>query len=107
MTQRLQVDNRIAVCVSAVFCTESKLVSVVKIGGKSERMRKWLSGVFHNQEWERFESILCLVFGERTMRAQISPKKAVAFQTMISPADATAEQGEWFMYNFFHSVTNI
>ncbi|KAJ7660543.1 hypothetical protein B0H17DRAFT_1144974 [Mycena rosella] len=55
-TQRLHVDDRIATCVSALFCSESKLVVPVKIGGKSERMRKGLSGIFHNQEWERFHA---------------------------------------------------
>ncbi|KAJ7617676.1 hypothetical protein DFH06DRAFT_1145102 [Mycena polygramma] len=84
-TYRLHVDDRIATCVSALFCSESKIVAPVKIGGKSERMRKWISGVFHNQEWERFESLMCLVFGEPLLRAQISTKNAVSFQTMISP----------------------
>lgn len=92
-TQRLHVDNRIAVCVSALFCAESKIVTPTKIGGKSERMRKWLSGIFHNQEWERFQSLMCLVFGEHLLRAQISPKKALSFQTMISPVDATTDKG--------------
>ncbi|KAJ7720721.1 hypothetical protein B0H16DRAFT_1699910 [Mycena metata] len=89
-TQRLQVGNRIAVCVSALFCSESVLVEPAKIGPKSERMRKWVSGVFHNQEWERFESVMCLVFGEDLMYSQISPKKAVSFQTMLSPENAGA-----------------
>ncbi|KAJ7018903.1 hypothetical protein C8F04DRAFT_1189381 [Mycena alexandri] len=91
-TQCLQIDGRVAVCVSALFCTESKLVSPAKIGGKVERMRKWISGIFHNQEWERFESLICLVFGERVLRAQLTPKKALSFQPMISPADNGTEQ---------------
>ncbi|KAJ7079857.1 hypothetical protein C8R44DRAFT_754553 [Mycena epipterygia] len=76
-TQRLMLDKRVAVSVP------------VKLGPKSERMRKWLSGVFHNQDWERFEALMCLVFGEELMYAQLSKKKAIAFQTMISPADAS------------------
>ncbi|KAJ7637962.1 hypothetical protein DFH06DRAFT_1335610 [Mycena polygramma] len=91
-TQRLHVDGRVAVCVSALFCTESKLVSPAKIGGKSERMRKWVSGIFHNQEWERFESLICFVFGEQVLRAQLSSKKALSFQTMISPDNGGTEQ---------------
>ncbi|KAJ7629627.1 hypothetical protein B0H17DRAFT_1218103, partial [Mycena rosella] len=67
-THRLHVNDRIATCVSALFCSESKLVAPAKIGGKSERMRKWLA-----------------VFGERLLRAQISTKHTVSFQTMISP----------------------
>ncbi|KAJ7708002.1 hypothetical protein B0H16DRAFT_1746370 [Mycena metata] len=87
-TQRLLYDGQIAVCLSAVFCTDSVVVSAGKIGGKSERMRKWLSGIFHNQDWERFESLMCLVFGQDVMYAQISNKKAISFQTMISPEGA-------------------
>ncbi|KAJ7683322.1 hypothetical protein B0H17DRAFT_1227827 [Mycena rosella] len=83
--QRLHVDDRIATCVSSLFCSESKLVSPTKIGGKSEHMRKWISGIFHNQEWERFESLMCLVFGQKLLCAQISTKHALSFQTMISP----------------------
>ncbi|KAJ7108105.1 hypothetical protein C8R44DRAFT_938024 [Mycena epipterygia] len=76
-TQRLMLDKRVAVSVP------------VKLGPKSERMRKWLSGVFHNQDWEHFEALMCLVFGEELMYAQLSKKKVIAFQTMISPADAS------------------
>ncbi|KAJ7270155.1 hypothetical protein B0H12DRAFT_1178325 [Mycena haematopus] len=45
-------------------------------------MRKWISGVFHDQDWERFEAILCLVFHETTMFSQITDK-AISFQTML------------------------
>ncbi|KAJ7441881.1 hypothetical protein FB451DRAFT_1190858 [Mycena latifolia] len=84
-SHRLAVDNRLATCVSAVFCAESVVVTAGKIGPKSERMRKWVSGIFHNQDWERFESLMCLVFGEDVMYGQINSKKAISFQTMISP----------------------
>ncbi|KAJ7153850.1 hypothetical protein C8R46DRAFT_897499 [Mycena filopes] len=47
-------------------------------------MRKWPSGVLHDQEWERFESSVCLQFHEQTMYSQITDK-ALSFQTMISP----------------------
>ncbi|KAJ6457541.1 hypothetical protein C8R47DRAFT_1227355 [Mycena vitilis] len=91
-TQRLMVDGRVAMCVSPVFCTESFVVEARKIGANSERTRKWLSGIFHNQEWERFESLICLVFGEPILYAQLTPKKSMSFQTMMSPANATAAQ---------------
>ncbi|KAJ7764350.1 hypothetical protein B0H16DRAFT_1799868 [Mycena metata] len=91
-TQRLLYDGKIAVCLSAVFCTESVVVTANKIGGKSERMRKWISGIFHNQDWERFESLMCLVFGQDVLYAQISNKKAIAFQTMISPEGVSTSQ---------------
>jgi hypothetical protein len=92
--QRLLYNGRIAVCVSAVFCTESVVVSATKISSKTERTRKWISGIFHNQEWERFEGVMCLVFGEEVLYAQISPKKAIAFQSVISPDLASGTKGE-------------
>ncbi|KAJ7024534.1 hypothetical protein C8F04DRAFT_1270228 [Mycena alexandri] len=91
-THRLMSGSKIAVCVSAIFCSESVVTEAVKIGPKSERMRKWVSGIFHNQEWERFEAIMCLVFGEDVMYSQITPKKAIAFQTMISPDVASSSK---------------
>ncbi|KAJ7715113.1 hypothetical protein B0H16DRAFT_1742202 [Mycena metata] len=87
-TQRLLVDGQIAICLSAIFCTDSMVVSAGKIGARSERFRKWISGIFHNQDWERFESVVCLVFGEDSMYTQINNNKAVSFLSMISPVDA-------------------
>ncbi|KAJ7765355.1 hypothetical protein B0H16DRAFT_1717900 [Mycena metata] len=92
-TQRLMFDNKIAVCVSAVFCTDSVVVTAGKIGGKSERLRKWVSGIFHNQDWERFESLMCLVFGRDLLYAQINSKKAISFQSMISPESVSGSKG--------------
>ncbi|KAJ7016187.1 hypothetical protein C8F04DRAFT_1349179 [Mycena alexandri] len=87
-TQRLLVDGKIAIGLSAVFCMESMVVSAGKIGAKTDRTKKWIAGIFHNQDWERFESVVCLMFGEDLMYAQINNKKAVSFQSMISPSEA-------------------
>ncbi|KAJ7937860.1 hypothetical protein B0H13DRAFT_2302332 [Mycena leptocephala] len=65
-------------------CTESHVVAPMRIGIKSERQRKWISGVFHDQEWERWEAIVCLVSHEKIMYSQITDK-AISFQTMLSP----------------------
>ncbi|KAJ7028866.1 hypothetical protein C8F04DRAFT_963544 [Mycena alexandri] len=93
-------DNKIAVCVSAVFCTESVVVTAAKIGGKSERLRKWVSGIFHNQEWERFEALMCLVFGRDILYAQINGKKAISFQSMISPENSSGSKGECLPHHY-------
>ncbi|KAJ7152415.1 hypothetical protein C8R46DRAFT_1228748 [Mycena filopes] len=82
--------DRIAVCVSAVCSAESHLTTPMRIGAKSDRERKWFSGVFHDQDWERFESLTSLVFGEPIMYGQMQDK-AISFQTMISP-DLTRSQ---------------
>jgi hypothetical protein len=92
-THRLYVGDRIAVCVSAMACTESHVVAPMRIGVKSERQRKWISGVFHDQEWERWEAIVCLVFHEKIMYSQISDK-AISFQTMLSPDVRNASNGQ-------------
>ncbi|KAJ7758176.1 hypothetical protein DFH07DRAFT_940365 [Mycena maculata] len=78
-TMRLHFDERIA-------------ISPRKIGVKSERQRKWISGVLHDQDWERLESIVCLVFRETVMYGQINDK-ALSFQTMISPDPSKAQEG--------------
>lgn len=89
-TNRLHVGDRVAVCVSALCCTESFISAPKRIGGKSERQRKWISGVFHDQDWERFEALMCLLFAEKVMYAQITDK-AISLQTMISPDLGRAE----------------
>ncbi|KAJ7611888.1 hypothetical protein DFH06DRAFT_1345280 [Mycena polygramma] len=89
-THRLYVGDRIAICVSAVCCMESYLVAPKRVGARSERMRKWFNAVFHDQDWERWEAILCLVFHEHVMYGQIVDK-AVSFQTMISPDPRNAQ----------------
>ncbi|KAJ7027192.1 hypothetical protein C8F04DRAFT_1189855 [Mycena alexandri] len=89
-TYRLHIEDRIAICVSVICTTESHLVAPKRIGVKSERMRKWVSGVLHDQEWERFEAATCLLFHEQTMYSQITDK-ALSFQTMISPDPRMAQ----------------
>ncbi|KAJ7672316.1 hypothetical protein DFH06DRAFT_1319737 [Mycena polygramma] len=89
-THRLYVGDRIAICVSAVCCMESHVVTPKRVGARSERLRKWFNGVFHDQDWERWEAILCLVFHERIMYGQFVDK-AVSFQTMISPDPRNAQ----------------
>jgi hypothetical protein len=92
--RRLLVRGKIAVCVSPVFCSESVVVTAQRIGQKSERIRKWVSGIFHNQDWERFEALMCLAFGEEVLYAQIDSRKALAFQSMISPEASVGVKGK-------------
>ncbi|KAJ7490176.1 hypothetical protein B0H11DRAFT_2229098 [Mycena galericulata] len=80
----LNVDGKTAICVSAIMASESTLVEGRAIG--RSRPRKWLSGVFHNQEYERFISFMCLTFGSSTMYGQLS-SGAVAFQSALGPAN--------------------
>ncbi|KAJ6506336.1 hypothetical protein C8R47DRAFT_1209525 [Mycena vitilis] len=83
-THRLYIGDRLAICVSAVCCTESHVVVPKRIGAKSDRERKWIEGVLHDQDYERWESCISLCFHANILYAQIRDK-AVQFQTMISP----------------------
>lgn len=85
----MNVNNRVAICVTSVFCIESYLVEPRKVGANSDRARKWISGIPRNQEWERMESLFCLTLNEMVLYAQITAKNAISFQTMISPSSTT------------------
>ncbi|KAJ6452019.1 hypothetical protein C8R47DRAFT_1229578 [Mycena vitilis] len=89
-THRLYYGDRIAICVSAICCTESHVVVPKRIGAKSDRERKWIEGVLHDQDYERWESCTSLCFHANILYAQIRDK-AIQFQTMISP-DVRNEQ---------------
>ncbi|KAJ7747474.1 hypothetical protein B0H16DRAFT_1461954 [Mycena metata] len=89
-TKRLKVDNKVAICVTPIFSSESILIEPKKIGTNVDCTHKWLSGIMHNQEWERFESTMCLVFGELVLYAQLLSKHALAFQTMMSAASSSS-----------------
>ncbi|KAJ7448103.1 hypothetical protein FB451DRAFT_766065 [Mycena latifolia] len=102
-TRQLHVDGRIAICVSAVCVTESYIVVPRKIGARSDRRRKTLSGVFHDQDWERFEAVVNLAFGETIMYGQMVDK-SIAFQTMISPENKSSSIADAPVDRFNRSV---
>lgn len=102
-THRLYYGDRVAICVSAVCVTESFLSAPRRIGAKSDRQRKWISGVLHDQDWERFEGTICLAFHERILYGQISDK-AISFQTMISPDVRSSQDGMYFFGCLFSSA---
>ncbi|KAF7334761.1 hypothetical protein MSAN_02374600 [Mycena sanguinolenta] len=91
-SHRLYYREHIAICVSAICCTESHLVTARRVGINSDRTRKYVSGVFHDQNWERFESILCLVYGQKVLYGQLADK-SISFQTVISPASREGQEG--------------
>ncbi|KAJ7697471.1 hypothetical protein B0H17DRAFT_1130438 [Mycena rosella] len=97
-TMRLQVNGRIAVCLTSICVTELHVVTARNIGAKSERRRKWISGVPHDYDWECLESIVCLTFRKRTMYGQMSDK-AISFQTMISPENAKTSDATTDRFN--------
>jgi hypothetical protein len=73
---RLRVLGGMAICVSSMFSVESFLTVCCERG----RPEKHISGIFHNQEWQRFESLMCLLCGQTTLRAQFV-NNALSFST--------------------------
>ncbi|KAJ7143093.1 hypothetical protein C8R43DRAFT_1130883 [Mycena crocata] len=84
-TVRLQIGDKIAICVTPVCLTESCLFAP-KAVGRGDRYRKWMMGITHDYDHERLVSMLSLVFGEPILYAQMVDK-AISFQTMLSPAN--------------------
>ena len=60
-------------------------------------MFRQVNGVLCRQEWERFCSFFCMVFGEKELRAQIY-EDAVAFSTRAKPREGIIQATTcWFL----------
>ncbi|KAH6908653.1 hypothetical protein BKA70DRAFT_1426554 [Coprinopsis sp. MPI-PUGE-AT-0042] len=70
------LDGRPAVCVSPVMCDKSYLQAPPERGLR----QKWMSGIFHSQEWERFVGFMATVFGHERLSAQLA-RDAIQFTT--------------------------
>ncbi|KAJ3532259.1 hypothetical protein NMY22_g7818 [Coprinellus aureogranulatus] len=69
-------DRETAICLSPVMCVASHVIEPPERGLR----QKWLAAIFHSQEWERFVSFMCMVFGHDTLQAQLA-KDAIQFTT--------------------------
>jgi hypothetical protein len=69
-------DRRPAICVSAVYCSDSCITqpSTRGLGQKS------ISGIYHTQEYERTVGLVCTCFEQPVLHAQIY-KDAMQFAT--------------------------
>jgi hypothetical protein len=76
----LLADGIVATCVSSVMSSESLLVYGRSIG--KALPRKWLTGLMHNQEYERFVALICMVFGAAVVYGQLS-NGGVLFQSRL------------------------
>ncbi|KAJ2911861.1 hypothetical protein MD484_g8554, partial [Candolleomyces efflorescens] len=74
-----------AMCVSSVYCKESHLLAPPDRGLR----QKWLSGIFHSQEWERCVGLVCTMFKHRYVSAQLC-QDAMQFSTKASFANRCA-----------------
>ncbi|KAH6879351.1 hypothetical protein BKA70DRAFT_1447935 [Coprinopsis sp. MPI-PUGE-AT-0042] len=73
------IDQKPAIFISTVFCDTSHLVDPPERG----LVQKWMSGIFHTQEWEQFVGFMCMVFNHEHLAAQLN-KDAIQFATKAS-----------------------
>ncbi|KAJ7221917.1 hypothetical protein C8J57DRAFT_1536486 [Mycena rebaudengoi] len=78
--------GRVAICISPVMAFESFLQHGQASGKSSPK--KWLTGVFHDQEYERLVALLGLAFCANTMYAQLV-NGGVVFQSRLAIAKGT------------------
>ncbi|KAJ7235854.1 hypothetical protein C8J57DRAFT_140235 [Mycena rebaudengoi] len=71
------------------MCTQSYITKEVAGNGHPPRFRRYISLMPHNQDWERWQSFHCLVFGEDVLYTPMS-RKAIHLGSVLSPAHKTA-----------------
>ncbi|KAJ2933907.1 hypothetical protein H1R20_g3130, partial [Candolleomyces eurysporus] len=62
--------------VSSIFLEQSHLLNATTSGV----IQKYIRGIFHSQEWERFVAWICMAFGHRRLHAQLA-RDALQFST--------------------------
>ncbi|KAF9050080.1 hypothetical protein BJ165DRAFT_1401887 [Panaeolus papilionaceus] len=73
--------------VSCGFVTESQLLTPSDSGLR----QKYIRIIMHSQEWERFTSWMCMVFGQQSLHAQLA-RDAMEFSTRPHYNNAAAEE---------------
>jgi hypothetical protein len=79
----MQINGHVAISIMVGMCTESNITEAVS-NGNSPRLKRSMSIMMHNQEWERWQSFHCLVFGEDVMYSVITDN-AIQLGSMLSP----------------------
>lgn len=73
----LQCNYKTAICLSPILSRDSHLINPASFGLRN----KFVSGHFHQQEWQRFQGFACMVFDRPSMVSQIY-NDAISFVTM-------------------------
>lgn len=73
----LQCNFKTAICLTPILSQECFLVNPSTTGLRN----KYISGYFHQLEWQRFEGFVCMVFDKSSMVAQIN-NRTISFGTM-------------------------
>jgi len=81
----------------AVFTSVVAVMKADILDHDTSAMFRQVNGVLCRQEWERFCSFFCMVFGEKELRAQIY-EDAVAFSTRAKPREGIIQATTcWFL----------
>ncbi|KAJ7675879.1 hypothetical protein DFH06DRAFT_1318022 [Mycena polygramma] len=80
--RRLNVNGKVAIFVSAGLCTQSHIIDVIETTGPVVRCHKFIYMTFHNQDWERWMSFMCLCFGQPHLFANMYGP-SIQFGTML------------------------
>ncbi|KAJ7695919.1 hypothetical protein B0H17DRAFT_1198251 [Mycena rosella] len=87
MSKRINVDKtKVAICVSPGMCIQSRITSPVETNGPIVKLHKFISVMLHDQDWERWESFMCLVFSQPFMYCNIT-NLAVQFGSRFANRD--------------------
>jgi hypothetical protein len=82
--RRIVVDGKTAVSLMVGMCTGSYITEPVAGNGPDPRSKRYMLLLQHNQEWERWQSFHCLVFGYELLYAQIEDR-AIQLGSILSP----------------------
>ena len=93
----LHVDQRHAICLSPIYVHESQLLTASETGIRN----KFIKGVLHEQEMQRFVGATCMAFGHGTvLHAQIV-RDCMTFGTNGSWNGGTSS----IFFSFSNSIT--
>ncbi|KAK6974081.1 hypothetical protein R3P38DRAFT_2812267 [Favolaschia claudopus] len=87
---KLYIGSEYAIGVTPGLCFESYLVDTFRSNANPPRYRKFISLLFHNQDWERFVSFMCCCFDRRMLHTQMTGK-ALQFSTKMNTVDAVKQ----------------
>ncbi|KAJ7271550.1 hypothetical protein C8J57DRAFT_1507451 [Mycena rebaudengoi] len=82
--RRIAFENKTAISVMVGMCTLSYITEAVAGSGAEPRSKRYIHILQHNQEWERWQSFHCLVFGYDLLYSHID-NNAIQLGSILSP----------------------
>ncbi|KAJ7698789.1 hypothetical protein B0H16DRAFT_1484344 [Mycena metata] len=87
---RLNVGNRVAICVTCGMCIVSHIIHTVRTHGPQPREHKYILFMMHNQDWERWSAFMCLCFSQPYLYANITDR-AIQVGSIKKPIETTTQ----------------